>query len=89
MLNVFNNISYLKDLPPLMFHKIIYSLQEKQFEKNETIHKIDDPTDFVIIVATGELEIMIEIDDMNFVLEKLQTGSVINHLNFFFDEETF
>lgn len=89
MLNVFKNIPHFNDLTPVMFHKIIYSFKEEIFENEELVQKVGDPTDFIIIVASGELEMLIELESNDFVLEKLRVGSIVNYHNFFFDEETF
>lgn len=39
-------------------------------------------------MATGVLEVFIIVNETKFVIERLGSGTIINHLNFFFDEET-
>jgi CRP-like cAMP-binding protein len=89
MQNIFEKIPFLNDLNPLLFHQIIYSFNEIIYERGDTIYKVNDRTGFIVIVATGEIEVFLDINDSTFVTEKLQSGSVINSRNFYFDEETF
>lgn len=66
---------------------MIYSFREAIFQKDEVILKRNDPTDFLIIVFSGEVEVYLEIDDNIFVVERLCQGDVLNYRNIFFDLE--
>lgn len=89
MYNVFESIPYLSKMKPMLFHKLIYGFREEEFERDEIINRVDDLTDFIIIIASGQVEMFIECDNNEFVLERLGQGSVINHINFYFKEESF
>jgi CRP-like cAMP-binding protein len=82
MANVFSKIEILNNLSASTFHKVIYRFQEVQVESDETIMKIDDVCNHLIIVKNGELEVFVEIDQEIFVLEYLKPGSILNCRNF-------
>lgn len=71
MLNVFRNIDYLNDLKAHLFHKVIYSFKENNFEKGELLHKVGESVEVMVILISGEFEIFIELESMVFVVEKL------------------
>jgi len=78
---------FFRDLEASVFHRILYRLKTLVVDKGQIILKENDFTNYMIIVQQGELEVMIEMDQAEFVLERLTRGSVINHRNFYFPEE--
>lgn len=61
----------------------MFSLENFYVEPNRVIMRQGDETNYLIIIEHGQVEIFIEFDGNEFIIEKLQSGSVINHTNLY------
>lgn len=59
----------------------MYSMQLASYESDTYILKTSDEINSVLIIETGWVEIFTEFDGNEFIIERLTTGSVINHRN--------
>ena len=88
MFSVFQKIAYFRNLTPKTFHLLIYSFHEFEFEAGFELLKEGDPISFLIIVMSGELEMVMHVDGIEFVVAKLTKGAVAYPKNILFNEES-
>ena len=62
-----------------LFHKILYSFEARFIEIGNILLKEGDKVESIFIVLSGELEIFASFEDNEFIVEKLQRGSVLNY----------
>ena len=65
---------------------VLYTLKQKHYEKDMVILKQNDPIDTIYIIMFGQLEIYTEMEGNEFVIERLNKGSIINHNMFLMDD---
>mmetsp|Transcript_10584 Transcript_10584/g.9334 ORF Transcript_10584/g.9334 Transcript_10584/m.9334 type:complete len:84 (+) Transcript_10584:489-740(+) len=66
---------------------IVYCLNPVNFDKGGLIFKPGDEADTMYIVNSGMVEIYILIDNkVEFIIDRLYRGSVINHQSFLFND---
>lgn len=70
-----------------VFHKIIYSFQNKFYNEGEIILHEGDKADQIIFVVNGYLEMVTEFEGNEFVLERLTPGTILNYRNVFTDDQ--
>ena len=79
-------IPYFAKLDEALKHDVLFSLQQEHFERHAFLFKTDDIASDMFIVESGVVEILTTIDGVEFSIEKLYRGSVINHKSFLFKE---
>ena len=62
LFNSFQMIEYLKGVEHRVFHAMLYNLQEFVIEQNEIVMRVNDVINSIIIVKSGTLELVMEID---------------------------
>ena len=62
-----------------LFHKILYSFTPRFIKMGDILLKKGDKTDSIFIVMHGTLEVYDYIDGNEFIIEKLNQGSVLNY----------
>ena len=76
-------IEYLENVPDNTINKIIFSMSFVKFEKGSKIFQVDDTSFMMYIIQSGMVEIYTTMDNgVEFVIERLYRGSVINHRSF-------
>ena len=85
MTTVFSRIEYFTNLPPDIFHQLIYSFDRVQFTENEIVLRQFDIIDSLIIVESGELEVVMHVDGFEMVVAKLSRANCLNHRNICLD----
>ena len=86
MKSVLGRICYFRDIGTRMFHSVIYRFKQRHVDQNEVLLRPKEVIDTMIIVATGELEIVIEIDGADIVVARLGPGDALNHRNVLLSE---
>ena len=66
-----------------LFHKILYSFEPSFIEIGNVLLKEGDKVESIFIILSGTLEIFASFEDNEFIVEKLQRGSVLNYRNIF------
>ena len=65
---------------------MIYRFEQFTFKAGETVLKEGTHLESILIVEQGSVEVVTECDGHEFVLDRLQQGSIINSRLFFTDE---
>ena len=65
---------------------VLYSLKQKHYEKDMVILKQQEAIETIYIIMYGQLEIYTEMEGNEFVIERLNKGSIINHNMFLMDD---
>mmetsp|Transcript_13817 Transcript_13817/g.9968 ORF Transcript_13817/g.9968 Transcript_13817/m.9968 type:complete len:217 (+) Transcript_13817:832-1482(+) len=85
---VLNSIDYFQGLPTDILNELIFSFIPEIHEKDTVIFRADDIADRMFIVQNGMVEIFTIMDNtVNFTLERLYRGSVINHRSFLLEDK--
>ena len=69
-----------------LIYDIIFSLQQESFEKDQVILQVNQPADKIYFLEEGEVELYTFFEGNEFVIEKLQRGSVLNYRAFFIQD---
>lgn len=83
MKSAFSQIDFLKGLSQELFHRVIYSFQDLVAEQDEHVLRVKDPIGSIIVVLSGSLEFTIDVDGIEFVMNRARRGTVINYRNCF------
>jgi len=71
------NIYYLENISESSIDEIIFYLELEHLEGGETLFRIGDKVDKIFLVASGEIQILMEIDEREALIETLREGCVI------------
>jgi CRP-like cAMP-binding protein len=81
-------IDYLQEVPDETINKIIFSMTFAKFDKGASIFKVDQASYIMLIIQNGMVEIYTTMDNgVEFVIERLYRGSVINHRSFIIEDK--
>ena len=81
-------IDYLQDVPDETLNKIIFSMTFAKFDKGSKIFQVDETSHIMQVIQNGMVEIYTTMDNgVEFVIERLYRGSVINHRSFIFEDK--
>lgn len=81
-------IDYLKDVPEKTINRIIFSMTFAKFDKGSRIFQVDEVSHIMQIIQNGMVEIFTTMDNgVEFVIERLYRGSVINHRSFIIEDK--
>ena len=83
MLNALARIDFLRGLNPHLFHLVIYKFKPRLLDQGEIFLKMHQPIDALSIVASGKLEILLRVDQIDLVVATLEQGDIFNQRNFF------
>ena len=72
-----------------MLHSILYSLQTKLYEKDDTVNRKQGLHENFVIVQSGCLEAVDDFEGNEFVVDRLFMGTVINFRTFMVQETAF
>lgn len=61
----------------------MYSFRETTVSRDEIVLRPGDHVDEIIIVKSGCLQILIRIDGIDFILSKMEAGSILNSQSIF------
>lgn len=87
LLRILRKISFIRDSVPYSQQKeLAYQLQPRTLTSGEIIVKTGQPITSLVLVVQGHLEVIAEIDGVDFVIETLHEGSVLNHHSFFMED---
>lgn len=76
-------IEYLHGVPEETINKIIFSMTFAKFDKGSKIFQVNETSHIMQIIQNGMVEIYTTMDNgVEFVIERLYRGSVINHRSF-------
>lgn len=81
MLTLCRKIPFLNNLTIAQFHQIIYSFKRVGFEQNEIVLRQFDVIDSLIIVESGNLEVIMHVDGLEMVVARLAKGDCLNYKN--------
>ena len=71
------NIYYLENISENSIEEIIFYLDLQHHDYGETLFRIGDSVDEITIVASGEIQVLIGIDEREVVIDTLREGWVI------------
>ena len=81
--HILSQIEYFDNIPESIMNEIIFSFVPEQHEKGSSILRIDEESDRMIIIQNGMVEMHTAMDNgVDFVIERLYRGSVINSKSF-------
>lgn len=81
-------IMYLDKVPDETINKIIFSMSFAKFDKGSKIFQVDETSGMMQIIQNGMVEIYTTMDNgVEFVIERLYRGSVINHRSFITEDK--
>ena len=81
-------IEYLEKVPDDTINKIIFSMTFAKFDKGSKIFQVDETSVMMQIIQNGMVEIYTTMDNgVEFVIERLYRGSVINHRSFITEDK--
>jgi CRP-like cAMP-binding protein len=81
-------IDYLHNVPDDVINKIIFSMTFAKFDKGSKIFQVDETSHIMQIISNGMVEIYTTMDNgVEFVLERLYRGSIINHHSFITEDK--
>lgn len=87
LLEAIDKINYFQSASEKTKRDIVFSLNPVNFDKGGLIFKPGDEADAMYIVDSGVVEIYILMDKgVEFVIDRLYKGSVINHRAFLFND---
>jgi CRP-like cAMP-binding protein len=87
LLEAIDKIDYFRGVSEKVKRDIVYSLNPVNFDKGGLIFKPGDEADAMYIVDSGVVEIYTTMDKgVEFVIDRLYKGSVINHRAFLFND---
>ena len=49
----------------------MYTLKQKSYEIGDTVLNIMDPTDYIYFVKNGEVELWVQVEEVEFVIERI------------------
>lgn len=67
--------------------EVIYNLKPRKFQRGEILFRVNDPASSVFFVAEGQVELYTYFEGHEFVIEKLNRGSALNHRAFFMEDD--
>jgi len=71
-------VSYFKGADNEILYKIMFSLKPSTMEEGSIVLSTGQNADSLIFIEDGILEVVTELEDQEFVIEKLFRGSAIN-----------
>ena len=81
-------IEYLQAVPDETINKIIFSMTFAKFDKGSKIFQVDETSRMMQIIQNGMVEVYTTMDNgVEFVIERLYRGSVINHRSFITEDK--
>ena len=87
LLESIDRIDYFQGVSERTKRDIVYSLNPVNFDKGALIFKPNEEADAMYIVDSGVVEVYIMIDKgVEFVIDRLYKGSIINHRSFLFND---
>lgn len=87
MLKSMRKIEFFNGIGDNATHDIMYSFIGENFSKDEYLQEPGDNATALYFLQEGVIEIETKCDDIDFTLEKLFRGSVINYRTFFMEED--
>jgi len=84
--NIVSSVEYLKNCGDDMIYDIIFSLHQETFEKDSIVLQANQPADKIYFLEEGQIELYTTFEGNDFVIEKLEKGSVLNHRAFFIQD---
>ena len=88
LMEAFNHIDYLHDLPNEILLHIAFSMEARKMEKDEIVFLEEDNYENMLIILDGCLELYTHMDSgTEFPIEYLSSGSVINAHQFMIDRK--
>ena len=84
-----SSVDYLKNCGEDLIYNIIFSLQQEVFEKDSIVLHANTQADKIYFVEEGQIELYTVFEGNEFVIEKLDRGSVLNHRAFFIQDSMY
>ena len=82
-------LQFLADTDSEGIHDIMYNMKLRKHQKGETLQKPGDSATDLIYVQDGEIEVYVQLDDQNFVIDRLFRGSIVNYRNWFMEDNAY
>jgi CRP-like cAMP-binding protein len=81
-------IEYFDKVPDETINQVIFSMSFAKFDKGSKIFMVDETSGMMQIIQNGMVEIYTTMDNgVEFVIERLYRGSVINHRSFITEDK--
>ena len=81
-------IEYFDKVPDDTINQVIFSMSFAKFDKGSKIFMVDETSGMMQIIQNGMVEIYTTMDNgVEFVIERLYRGSVINHRSFITEDK--
>ena len=74
-------------MTPELFHVILYGFEQKFYPSGDMVLTEQDDTKQIFIVASGCLELFTMFEGNEFVIERLEQGSILNYRVIFTEDE--
>ena len=66
-----------------LIYDIIFSLQQENKERDAIVLQTNDQADKIYFIEEGSIELYTMFEGNEFIIERLERGSVLNHRAFF------
>ena len=86
VLRMIKRVEYLAKQDDEVLFDLMFSLQPKSLEKDETLLAEEQPANALYFIEEGIVEVFTKFENNEFVLEQLHKGSAINHRCFFMQD---
>ena len=87
--NMVRSVDYLKNCSEDLIYDIVFSLQLENFEKDSIVLQTNNQADKIYFIEEGQVELYTSFEGNEFVIERLDRGSVINHRAFFIQDNMY
>ena len=81
-----DKIDYFKTLSMITKQELLFNMVRKTYNKGDVIYGAEEIVDRLIVIESGVVQLSVEYDkrrpNMNFILERLTTGAILNHKAF-------
>lgn len=75
------------DPMPSIWTELVYTMPSKNYEAGELLIRPGEPSETVMLIEHGVVEVYIFLSGNKFVIERLFSGSIINYRNVLLEDE--
>lgn len=74
---ILKSIPFMKNLSAESIEEVTYHLKQKYYDPNEVIFRPGDPVDQLYLITRGEVDLIVNIDNHDFIVHNLYQGCFI------------
>lgn len=80
------SVEYLRDCEEQVLYNIIFSLKPKLYEKDTLVLTDSHQANSIFFIEDGEMEVFTYFEGHEFLVDRLQRGSILNYRSFFLQD---